>query len=640
MLSVVASLALLAAMSALGIGLVRRFIPFLTPLEQAAYGAPIGMVVASLAFLPVGIVLGFHAAQVAGVGASAAMGGAWLLRDVRIAPAAAGGLRALVARVSWLPTLVIGAFVARWALFWRDALQYRADGLWAGHVNIWGDWTVHLGIVSSFAYGQNFPPQHPRFTDTPFGYHFLVDLTAAAMVALGMDPGYALTLHSFILCAIVAVAIYAFARRMTGNPRAAIVALGLFLLGGGLGWLATAARAEAAHDILGTLGTLAWDYRVKSDFNLAMVNMFFGFLASQRAFLYGLPIAFTTLAVLHRAVRRGDLRLFALAGVVAGLLPLAHLGTLLALAMVTPFLFLLFRSRGWFLFHAVWIAVALPQLLMQLGGGTGALAAIRIQLGWVTGPDPWPWFWIKNLGWFIPIVAAGLLGRRYLPPRSRRFMLAFGAIFVATNVVVFQPWDWDNAKFLTYWFLSISIVAGAAIARAWHDHPTLMVRSLLVGAVLSMTMSGLLENLGTALGQSSYRMLDTAQLELAAQVRERTPVHALFMIGMQSHDPIATLTGRRVYVGYANWLWTEGVPYETRRNEVLAVYGGDPGAEAIMAHDRIDFVVVGPYEIKELKADPTWWRNRFPVIASVAGWQVFDVRGLQAGTSLPARGAP
>jgi hypothetical protein len=31
-------------------------------------------------------------------------------------------------------------------------LSYRADGLWAGHVHIWGDWSVHIAMANIFAY--------------------------------------------------------------------------------------------------------------------------------------------------------------------------------------------------------------------------------------------------------------------------------------------------------------------------------------------------------------------------------------------------------------------------------------------------------------------------------------------------------
>ena len=122
-----------------------------------------------------------------------------------------------------------------------------------------------------------------------------------------------------------------------------------------------------------------------------------------------------TVTLLVRAARRRSPRArSSLAGVVAGFLPLAHLPTLLALAMVTPFLALLLARRpwhlrtipwrGWIVFHVVWIAVAMPQLLTQLGGGAGALAAFRLDLGWVAGiRDPWWWFWLKNLGLFIPL---------------------------------------------------------------------------------------------------------------------------------------------------------------------------------------------------------------------------------------------
>ena len=375
MLSVLASLALLAAMGALGIALLVRFAQHLRPLEWFAYGAPLGMVIGTLALVPVSTLIGFRAVGVVGVGLGCALVAVLLLRRSPPIP------RPDPRRISWLPTIVIGAFAVRWAFFWRDAVTVGPDGMFAGHINLWGDWPVHIGIVSSFVDGANFPPEHPRFAGHAFAYHYLSDLTAAAQVTLGMDIPGALSLHSYILCVFVAIGLYAFARRFTRNTGAATLAVVLFLLGGGLGWVATAAAVEHSHDLLGTLSTLAWDRHVKSDLNMQFVNMFFGFLASQRAFLYGLPLAFAIVSTLLVAVRRADVRLFVLAGVIAGLLPLAHLPTLLALAIVTPVLVVLFPSRAWAAYFAVWIAVALPQLLPQLGGGPGALSFIRLAAG-------------------------------------------------------------------------------------------------------------------------------------------------------------------------------------------------------------------------------------------------------------------
>ena len=117
----------------------------------------------------------------------------------------------------------------------------------------------------------------------------------------------------------------------------------------------TAAAIDQSHDIVGTLSTATLDRHATNALNIRFVNMFFAFLSSQRGYLYGLPLAFAVVATLLVAVRRANVRLFIVAGVVAGLLPLAHLGTLLALAIVTPVLVLLFPSRAWIAFFVAWI---------------------------------------------------------------------------------------------------------------------------------------------------------------------------------------------------------------------------------------------------------------------------------------------
>ena len=173
--------------------------------------------------------------------------------------------------------------------------------------------------------------------------------------------------------------------------------------------------------------------------------------------------------------------------------------------------------------------MALPQLLPQLGGGPGALSFIRLQPGWVSAPDSWIWFWLKNLGWFAPLLLAGLVARRVLPERAHRFMWAFMTIFAAVNLVVFQPWDWDDHKLLVYWFLAVAIVVGALLAKLWRRHPDVGTRTLIAGVLVTMLLSGVLEDVGTALGQSRYRLAGSRRARAggrgARQDRSRRPVH-------------------------------------------------------------------------------------------------------------------
>lgn len=657
MVSGLAALGLLATMGAVGVAALRRLGLGLDPMEHLAYGVSLGTVVASLALLALAFPFGLTTGLVLVVGAACSFVAGFLWADaapsaVGVAPAwvrgrawgwsgARGTIRAAWGRVSLLPTLVIGAFVLRWAFLWAGALTYEDDGLWAGQINIWGDWLVHLGDVSSFAYGDNIPPVHPRLGDSPIAYHFLASLTAAAMVKLGMDPASALTLHSFLFSALVALALYAFARRLTRDRPAAALTLALFLLGGGLGWILTAIEIDGSHRVLGTLLDHPWDQASRETVNFRWQNTYFAFIEPQRGYLYGLPLALLVLTLLHAAARRRGRRLFLIAGVIAGLLPLAHLSTLLALALVAPFLVLLAPARrwrprfarweiplpdaGWALFGAAWVAIATPQLFWLQGGERGATAALRVHVGWVAAPDPWWWFWLKNLGWFVPLLALALLDRRLLPAPSRRLLWALMPIFVVANLVVFQPWDWDNHKILVYWFLGVCVLVATLLTRTWRDYSAPVVRCLLVGTVATMVLSGLLLNLQQALGKDRYRLLSTEEVELARQVRAMTPPDALFAIGLQYNHPIPMLSGRRVMMSYPGWLWTQGMDYADQERDLRAIYALDPAAADLLAKYGVDYIVVGPGEQTDLGADPAAFRARFPTLLRTPTYEVFAV---------------
>lgn len=634
--SVVLAILLLCLMASGGVLVLGWCCPFLDRAERLGYGAVLGMVVATDAILVASDVQGrltlTTVVAVALVSAIVAIAVA-RRRGLTLPTDPAATLRSWFPRDrgTWLAFAIVAAFAVRWALFWPNAVDLRPDGLFASHVNVWGDWPVHLGIVNSFVDANNFPPLHPRFAGHPFGYHYLADLTSAALVPLGLTAAGALELHSFVLSVVAAIALFAFARAITGNATVGALTVGLFLLGGGLGWIDTVQALLGNGANLPQPITLPWDYRWKTESNFQWVNMFWGFWMSQRAFLYGMPMAFAILRTSLRARETGGRGLWIVAGVIAGLLPLAHLGTLLALAIVVPVLFFLLPSRGWILFGVVWVAVALPQLLSIGGGGAGALGAIRIQLGWMTSappsPDPWPVFWLKNQGAFLVLSVVPLLVARVVPPVTRRLLLAFWAIWVLANVVAFAPWDWDNHKVLVYWFLAVAIASAAALVWLWQRWRAVLPRLGLALVVATMVASGVLEDVTQALGESTYRMLDAEQVQLGQLVAAQTPPKAVFLTGMDNHDPIQMLAGRTLWVGYANWLWTEGIPYVPRERQAIEILQWAADGPALLAASPIDYVVIGPAERANLAANESAFRDRFPIALQTANYRVYDVRG-------------
>ncbi len=607
-MSALLAVAFLAALAAPGVAGLRRFAPGCDRFEAVAYGAPLGAAAGSLVLLGFACWRGLDARTVTLTALVAVAAALLLLRHAERLPVAPS--------IGAVATIVLAGVVLRFALLFAGAMTLGADGLTAGHVNLWGDWAQHLGDVSAFAYGDLFPPTHPRLAGAPFAYHWLANLTAAALVPLGLEPWQALDLHSFLFASLAAAAVFAFARRLAGGSGAAAVALVLFLFGGGLGaWV-------PLHD----LSRWPWDHAAVVAANFRWMNVVFAFLAPQRAWLYGLPLGLLALDRLIHGSREGRTSDFVLAGVAAGLLPTAHLGTMLALAIVTPALVLLFPSRRWIGFFGAWGVVAAPALAASAGGAASVLAAARLQLGWIAPPDPWAWFWAKNLGLFLPLLAVALGLPRLLPQRGARWLLPFQALFVLANGVVLQPWDWDNTKLLVWWYLASCILVGALLVFLWERFDGAGPRTIQAAVVASLLVSGGLENVDQILGRDRHVLLRTGEVEFARRLREATPSRAVVACAARHDHPVSVLAGRRVVVGYEGWMWSQGLDSAARTRDLKEILALGPGAATAAARYGVRYVVLGP-------GDRPPSRTGLPVVAEGAGYVAYELTASSGATS-------
>jgi hypothetical protein len=295
---------------------------------------------------------------------------------------------------------------------------------------------------------------------------------------------------------------------------------------------------------------------------------------------------------------------------------------------------LLFPSFKWVAFIAIWIVIAVPQMLFIQGTGTGAASSLRFQLGWVAAPDNWVWFWIKNLGWFIPLVVMALASRTLMDAAAKRFLWAFMPVFVLANLFIFQPWDWNNTKFLFYWFLAVCVLVAALLVGTWQRERSAAIRFLVVVVLLTMTLSGVLINLDQLLGRGRHMLSNHEELEFAGMVRDRTAPHALFVVGLQHNHPVPVLTGRRVLMTYPGWLWTWGIDYSERERDLRAIYAYETQAEELLKRYGVDYVVIGPGERQDFNANVSAYSARYPEVISTANYRVLAVASSAGGTAI------
>src|SRR5438445_3999743 len=181
-----------------------------------------------------------------------------------------------------------------------------------------------------------------------------------------------------------------------------------------------------------------------------------------------------TIATVRSSWRRwtlkGETVAFMVAGGLTGLLPLFHVHSLVVLGIVTGCWALLFPRPAWLGFFAVMLLLAVPRLLMAVPGDAGAPPEHqypRWLIGWMSGTDFPPWFWIKNTGLFWPLLLLALLSPLALTRRARLLIAPFSVVFVVANLIKFQPWDWDNSKLLVFWYLASAVAVGAMLIRTW-----------------------------------------------------------------------------------------------------------------------------------------------------------------------------
>ncbi|HEV3231840.1 MAG TPA: hypothetical protein VG245_06270 [Candidatus Dormibacteraeota bacterium] len=321
---------------------------------RLAAGLPLGFGAAAmltwLAAIPAGMSGVTVAAGALATAATLAACLTWTPWRARLLPELAGA-RDRCRRYEPLPLLLLLALAGLFFVpFYGHAMSRLPDGLYAGYVNIWGDWSTHLSLAGYLSQARHvLPPQNPFFAGTNLTYSFLPDLFSGGLTHMGMSLPGSLSLVSAILSVALVVIFYSFALRLTGSRWAAAAATLLLFLSGGTGF------ATALGDIHPTgPGLLGWlggavnlvaapphEYTLDRNVGFQWLNPVLAYLVPQRTTLFGWPLGMIGLAVLWYGWTTRSRREMAIAGVLVGLLPLFHIATYLDLGVIAGGLFLL-----------------------------------------------------------------------------------------------------------------------------------------------------------------------------------------------------------------------------------------------------------------------------------------------------------
>lgn len=563
--------------------------------------------------------------------------------DQRVTPASSTP-EANARRSFLLGALATGAV---WGVFftwlWPRMLYHNKGGdIVAGWQYLWADWSAHFTYAAHFAYRPmaDWFTDHPLFAGAKFTYPFVMDAISGILMKAGVDAVPAFVVPSMGATAAFLVFFYLFAYRVTRQGGGSFWAITFFLTGGSCLFL-----WYYFPELVQTLGLP----ERHDDKIIGWKNVIISELVPQRAFLLGLPVTLAVTYYLLSWSDRGFERVrawqLALLGLLAALLLTIHVHSYICLVI----------------FSAVLLASRIAQFRFFLVyGGSAAALSLAIYLwmfhgavdggffawhpGWLANPASYDrnfvLFWLLNWGLFLPAALfAAYRTRLFFHPVTISGLV----IFAVGNLVLFQPWDWDNEKILTWSHLFLSIPLGAYVARLFSGRQIL---KQIGGGVLAVAlMIGGLYEMGFIIGYSDegelsrpvsergtiprqkqeFTMFSFADLKLAADFRAISAPTDTVMAADQVTHFINTNTGRRILLGYRGWMWTYGIDYGERERDMKTAYAGNGAELPIVEKYDIRFVVIGPEELTNFQANETYYQVTYPLVLENANYRIYQV---------------
>src|SRR3989344_2648777 len=322
-----------------------------------------------------------------------------------------------------------------------------ANGIIAGNRLVWTDWPIHIAIISSFVHGNNFPPQNPLYAGQLISYPFFSDFLSAILQSLGASLKVSLTFPGIILGMTTLGLIYFLGILVTGKKQIALIGVFVGIFWGGFGFWYFINDLITSQNFLETLKFPPHEYTFYQDKGLWFFSFLYSELLPQRAFLFGLPLFFAALILLILGISNSKKAYLFLSSCLVAVMPFFHMHSyisflILASIFIALTLFSVFKEKkikeakkmikDIILYYALPIvSLALIQLPIFLS--VNLSQTLGLNWGWMKGEENFFIFWLKNTGFFWPLLIFALFKTK-ISSTGKNLLIASAFLFFLSNI--------------------------------------------------------------------------------------------------------------------------------------------------------------------------------------------------------------
>jgi hypothetical protein len=129
---------------------------------------------------------------------------------------------------------------------------------------------------------------------------------------------------------------------------------------------------------------------------------------------------------------------------------------------------------------------------------------------------------------------------------------------------------------------------------------------------------------GLRAGHPGFELIDRARLDAVGLVVRPLPIEARFATYPTYNHPLL-LQGRKVVLGYAGHLWTEGINYENESTRLSTLMLGKNGWREAAQALRVRYIFWGRDEMTNYPTSTRPWENTTRLVASGDWGAIYDL---------------
>lgn len=432
-----------------------------------------------------------------------------------------------------------------------------------------GDFGLHLSLIRSFSWGDNFPVESPYYPGKSLPYHYYFDLIVGILEKVGLRIDIAFNGLSIIFFATLLYLIYKLPQTIFSKNRLlGILSVALFIFHSDLTFIDFFKEKGFSFSTFRNLWLLP-DYIHKGPFDGSLVSIFFtlNVYLNQRHFIMALAVSLGIIYfLLSKLTKKQNIsqKTLILLGFLLGILSRVHTLTFFSTAFVVFLFFVIFKRLRFILpffiplififsFH---LRDILKMDMSHVFFNPGFISEKPLfSLNFIS-------FWFLNLGIAFILIPVGF----FLSEKKQKFIfLCVFSLFVLGNIFQFS-FRIDHNHSLFNFFLIFANFYTAYFLMILLKRNTLLRISLFTILLFLLTASGIIDLMAVKNDFQLY-FPDAPSNKFMQWIKINTNKKDVFLSKQEILDPV-TFSGRKNYLGHTYYLSVMGYNYLQREEKV------------------------------------------------------------------------